>query len=464
MRWIPILTADTHDMEFPVFTSEWLDWLTRHSGPENLTGGATEVQLAKVEAKLKIKLPPSYRMFLSASNGLKNASRAVPVLEPVEKLKWFNREHRDWVQAYTAPTEGMDLPLPAEQDYFSYTGEDRGSFDTTHLSQALCISEVGDSAVVLLNPMVVWPDGEWEAWFFSNWVPGAVRYRSFAEWMRQEATERRNEPYEYVPTPGELPTVYRDGPAKAKRRIRPREEVLTLDEIRERLKSDVRSRRIKAVQCLARTKGSEATAILLDLFKNDYDFNVRCEVADALGKRRAPEAIDALIAEALEYSRVSSSAIHAMAHFNDDQTAQFLVRLIEENRMDAGVAAHVLALRKDARGVAPLVKILLSKDPKDQHTGNIAGRFIAQFEEAGFVALEPLAAHPEESIRRRALGGISDVAGISTSKELRARALKMLEQRLEREVGGRMHQWLATCVKVAGGDVPDLTDNPFASE
>ena len=43
-----------------------------------------------------------------------------------------------------------------------------------------------DSAIYLLNPKVVTPDGEWEAWFFANWLPGAARYRSFVELMQAE--------------------------------------------------------------------------------------------------------------------------------------------------------------------------------------------------------------------------------------------------------------------------------------
>jgi hypothetical protein len=33
---------------------------------------------------------------------------------------------------------------------------------------------------------VVTPDGEWEAWFFANWLPGANRYRSFWEMLQTE--------------------------------------------------------------------------------------------------------------------------------------------------------------------------------------------------------------------------------------------------------------------------------------
>ncbi len=42
------------------------------------------------------------------------------------------------------------------------------------------------SAIYLLNPQVVTEEGEWEAWFFANWLPGAARYRSFQEMMEAE--------------------------------------------------------------------------------------------------------------------------------------------------------------------------------------------------------------------------------------------------------------------------------------
>jgi len=50
----------------------------------------------------------------------------------------------------------------------------------------LTISEPGDSAIFLLNPEVVDANGEWEAWFFANWYPGAARYRSFWDLMQEE--------------------------------------------------------------------------------------------------------------------------------------------------------------------------------------------------------------------------------------------------------------------------------------
>ena len=55
-----------------------------------------------------------------------------------------------------------------------------------YLQTALQISDVGDSSIYLLNPQVVTEEGEWEAWFFANWLPGAARYRSFQELMKEE--------------------------------------------------------------------------------------------------------------------------------------------------------------------------------------------------------------------------------------------------------------------------------------
>ena len=143
--------------------------------------GASEQQLVQVEAKLKIKLPPSYRAFLSARNGWQLSSGNL-FLRAVENIRWFRKEHKDWYEAYQMTAEPLCV---FEKDYFDYTKQDCAVFDIKHLAQTLCISEIADDAVLLLNPMVVWPDGEWETWCFSNSSPGATRYRSFADWINE---------------------------------------------------------------------------------------------------------------------------------------------------------------------------------------------------------------------------------------------------------------------------------------
>lgn len=73
--------------------------------------------------------------------------------------------------------------------YFSY-GDDQDSVNLRpeYLRTALEISDYGDAAIYMLNPKVVFADGEWEAWMLASWLPGASRYRSF--WELLEAAHR----------------------------------------------------------------------------------------------------------------------------------------------------------------------------------------------------------------------------------------------------------------------------------
>lgn len=455
-------------MSAPITPAEWKEFLKSFAvalrtdeWPGN--PAASEEDLLKAESRLKITLPPSYRGFLSASNGWRNASRAVPVLRPIEKIRWFKREHREWVQAYVDPMQGAEPLLPAEQDYFNYAQEDSVNFDVKHLAHTLCVSDEGDSAVLLLNPMVVWPDGEWEAWLFANWLPGATRYRSFADWMRQEFAGLTDETFAHSIVRGELPIVYIDGPSKAQRRVRPREEILTFDEVLKRLSCKTRSRRIKAVRQLGRMGGQDPVATLLDLLKNDYDYHVRCEAAEMLGRMRAQQAIEPLIAMTAETSRVSSTAVHALGNYGDETSAKHLLKLVEEDDSLAGVAVYALAQRNDPRGVPALVQRLISKDPRDRHTGNIAGRYIALFQKSGYLALEPLSGHEDVEIRCRAIKGIYDLACLAKDKELKMQARSLLQHRLETELDKELRHNLEVFIAVACNKKPPGSDNPFAA-
>jgi HEAT repeat protein len=354
--------------------------------------------------------------------------------------------------------------LPAEQEYFNYSQQDSVHFDVKHLAQALCISDVGDSAVLLLNPMVVWPDGEWEAWFFANWLPGATRYRSFADWMHHELAELRDGEFTHSIIPGELPTVYLDGPVKENRRVRPREVILTLDEVFKKLTSKTRSQRVKATRQLGRIGGDAAISKLIDLLKADYDHHVRCEAAEVLGRMRSKDAIEPLIAVTAEESYVTSTAIQALGNFNDEPSAQRLLKLVEEDGPSAGVAAYALAKRNDSRGVPLLVQRLTSKDWRDQQTGNIAGSFIAEFGKVGFQALEPLVESGEVEIRQRAINGVFNLACLAKDREVKAQARHLLERCFQNETDPAVRQNLEACLAVACNKKSPHLDNPFASE
>jgi hypothetical protein len=81
----------------------------------------------------------------------------------------------------------MEKTSISDEEYFVYGAEQNpGLIRYEYIRTALEISDVGDTAIYLLNPQVVAPDGEWEAWFLASWLPGANRYRSFWELMQAE--------------------------------------------------------------------------------------------------------------------------------------------------------------------------------------------------------------------------------------------------------------------------------------
>ena len=121
--------------------------------------GAGEEQVRALEKRLGRALPPSYRAFLLASNGFHLAS-FIQRLYRADEVDWFRVHNADWAKAYRD----------------TYPG----------LGDCLQVSAIGDAAVVLLNPKVVSADGEWQTYFFANWIPGARPYRSFADFVSDE--------------------------------------------------------------------------------------------------------------------------------------------------------------------------------------------------------------------------------------------------------------------------------------
>jgi hypothetical protein len=180
--WLPFLTTWSREvlaspdqagaLPEEVVASGWLGF-----------AGAPEEQLQQAEARLGIRLPPTYRTFLATTDGWRTTGTFIDRLWSTQEVDWFKVRNRDWIDAYTAygPTQIGD------EEYFVYgEGQDPAFFRTEYLTTALEISDVGDSAILLLNPQVVTPEGEWEAWFFANWLPGAARYRSFWDLMQAE--------------------------------------------------------------------------------------------------------------------------------------------------------------------------------------------------------------------------------------------------------------------------------------
>jgi HEAT repeat protein len=144
--------------------------------------GATEEEISAAEARLGVTFPPSYREFLQVSNGWRMTTGFVRRLRPSNEVQWFAAEDRETVDAWMAGAGDEAVP---DEEYLVYGDSAVQPLRAGYLQSALAISDYGDG-IYLLNPQTVTPEGEWEAWFFAHWVPGADRYRSFWDMMVAE--------------------------------------------------------------------------------------------------------------------------------------------------------------------------------------------------------------------------------------------------------------------------------------
>ena len=169
--WRPFLEQYSRDLiakRQPIDSDDW---------PDEVIGsgwvgypGATEAQITALETRIGARLPPSYRQFLAVSNGWRNTGAFIYKMWSAEEVEWFRVRNQEWIDIWNSIDDDDSYP-----DH-----EGRG------MKTALEISDTGDAAILLLNPQVITPDGEWEAWFFSNWNPGARRYASFWDLMHAQ--------------------------------------------------------------------------------------------------------------------------------------------------------------------------------------------------------------------------------------------------------------------------------------
>jgi hypothetical protein len=184
-RWRELLTRWNADL---LQTPDLADRLPAEAVAAGWLGypGATDEQLLRAETRLGASLPRSYREFLKVSNGWRHLGYFHWNLWSAEQIEWFRVRNQDWLDAYTEPWRRGGSPPVPDDEYFVY-GDDQSdvAMRVEYLPSTLEVSDVGDSAILLLNPEVRFPNGEWEAWDFATWHPGANRYRSFWEMMRE---------------------------------------------------------------------------------------------------------------------------------------------------------------------------------------------------------------------------------------------------------------------------------------
>jgi hypothetical protein len=149
---------------------------------------ASEAEIVEAETRLNTRFPPSYRAFLSVSNGWRNSDWTEMHLYSTSEIDWFTSRNQAWIDAWQSTV--AESPIPDEK-YFVYgADQDCIHLRREYLSTALEVSsDSGDGDIFLLIPEVVFETGEWEAWHFGNKLPGAHRYRSFYELM-EKVTEQ----------------------------------------------------------------------------------------------------------------------------------------------------------------------------------------------------------------------------------------------------------------------------------
>lgn len=182
--WNAELLADEeiHEQLAPeVIASGWLGY-----------PGASEETLAALEERLGAALPPSYRAFLAYTNGWRATGHFIPAVLSTEEIEWFAVRNQDTIDAWQDGEryDGREPDPVPDEEYLDYGegGSAEGAMRSEYLQSTLEISdrETAGTAIYLLNPQIATPEGEWEAWFFAHWIPGATRYRSFWDLMAHE--------------------------------------------------------------------------------------------------------------------------------------------------------------------------------------------------------------------------------------------------------------------------------------
>jgi hypothetical protein len=110
----------------------------------------------EAETRIGRPLPPSYREFLSVSDGWPACAAFVSALRTAATVGWFRDLESEW---YDIWRDGSP--------------EDDPGFDVELMGRALVVSAPGEQALLLDPDDVDAATGEWACYTFSNWFPGS---------------------------------------------------------------------------------------------------------------------------------------------------------------------------------------------------------------------------------------------------------------------------------------------------
>ncbi|SEF34028.1 SMI1 / KNR4 family (SUKH-1) [Amycolatopsis pretoriensis] len=149
-EWIS--TAEPGELDPAVTREEWLGFAP-----------ASEDDVAAAEARLGVRLPPSYRQFLRCTNGWRDAGGFVWRLRDTTTVGWLRDLEPFW-----------------EEPWEDFVGADDG----TCFSRGLLVSLEADAGILFLDPGDVDESGEWAAYSLFSWrAEPPARFASFTALM-----------------------------------------------------------------------------------------------------------------------------------------------------------------------------------------------------------------------------------------------------------------------------------------
>jgi hypothetical protein len=162
------------ELDDEIVKSGWLGFAPASSG-----------EIEHLERRLGKRLPASFRQYLRVSNGWVKGPSLPPRWYGTNEIGWFRDLEPEYVRIWT-----QDAYVVPDEKYFVYgPKQDTVSIRCEYLNSCLQVSEVFDGYVYLLNPEVISPELEWEAWVFGSKLPGAIRYRSWRELVAAEVAK-----------------------------------------------------------------------------------------------------------------------------------------------------------------------------------------------------------------------------------------------------------------------------------